>query len=176
MTLIRCPSEADQHILSGFLSAYLEDGSWEIAADLADAIEITASDNTPAARRFSYPLRLGEVLDFLKEPATKTNTEKIAFGPYYLDHRMRRLFSKDDDNLVISLTDKEYDILQILHGEKGKALSRDALLEKIWGYRAELETHTLETHIYRLRRKIERDPGDPEWLITTDAGYSLRSR
>lgn len=71
------------------------------------------------------------------------------------------------------LTDKEVQLLRML-GECGlQGMSRDDLLEKVWGYREGLDTHTLETHIYRLRQKLEADPANPQLLLTTTGGYKL---
>lgn len=72
---------------------------------------------------------------------------------------------------IINLTEKERDIL--LYIDRNSPVSRDDLLHAVWGYGSNIETHTVETHIYRLRQKIEKDPSKPELLITTDEGYIL---
>lgn len=73
----------------------------------------------------------------------------------------------------IALTDKEVEILIFLYRAGRKIISRDVLLAEIWGYNAEVSTHTLETHIYRLRQKIETDPDVSTVLITEPGGYRL---
>lgn len=73
----------------------------------------------------------------------------------------------------IALTDKEVEILIFLYRAGGKIISRDVLLAEIWGYNAEVSTHTLETHIYRLRQKIETDPEIGGVLMTEPGGYRL---
>lgn len=73
----------------------------------------------------------------------------------------------------IKLTEKEVAVLVLLEREKGQAVSREALLENVWQYAEGVETHTLETHIYRLRQKIEEDPAQPKILQTSEAGYFL---
>jgi DNA-binding response OmpR family regulator len=78
----------------------------------------------------------------------------------------------------IRLTEKERDILLCLlaakaQGEGGGAVERRALLDRVWGYAETVETHTLETHIYRLRQKIEMDPASPQYLLTDGTGYRL---
>jgi len=73
----------------------------------------------------------------------------------------------------IRLTDKEVDILIHLYQSEDKELSREILLEKVWNYAKNVETHTLETHIYRLRQKIEADPAKPTLVTTTETGYQL---
>jgi DNA-binding response OmpR family regulator len=71
------------------------------------------------------------------------------------------------------LTDKEADILRFMHRAGGDLVAREVLLAEIWGYNERVSTHTLETHIYRLRQKIERDPANAELLVTELGGYRL---
>ena len=73
----------------------------------------------------------------------------------------------------LRLTEKETAILQYLNRAKGTVISRDELLREVWGYNANVTTHTLETHIYRLRQKIETDPANAQLLITDAGGYRL---
>ena len=73
----------------------------------------------------------------------------------------------------VRLTDKETNILKYLYRAGGKVVSREELLTEVWGYNAGVDTHTLETHVYRLRQKIEPDPGGPKLLITEAGGYRL---
>src|SRR5579875_341029 len=73
----------------------------------------------------------------------------------------------------VRLTEKEAAILAYLYRAGGRVTGREILLGEVWGYRAGVTTHTLETHIYRLRRKIERDPGRAEILVTAPGGYRL---
>jgi len=72
-----------------------------------------------------------------------------------------------------SSTEKENKILIFLAKFKGGVVSREYLLKELWRYHQEVETHTLETHIYRLRQKIEEDPLKPQVLKTHEGGYSL---
>ncbi len=73
----------------------------------------------------------------------------------------------------IRLTEKETGILRFLYRAGGDVVSRDVLLREVWGYNAEVTTHTLETHIYRLRQKIETDPQAAKLLATEPGGYKL---
>ena len=73
----------------------------------------------------------------------------------------------------IRLTEKETAILKYLYRAGDKAVGRDTLLGEVWGYNAGVTTHTLETHVYRLRQKIEEDPSNAQILITESGGYKL---
>ena len=73
----------------------------------------------------------------------------------------------------LKLTEKETAILRFLYRAERKVVTRDVLLTEVWGYNANVTTHTLETHIYRLRQKIERDPSNAQILVTEAGGYKL---
>lgn len=73
----------------------------------------------------------------------------------------------------IRLTDKETAILKFLYRSGDRVVGRDVLLDEVWGYSAGVTTHTLETHVYRLRQKIETDPSKAQILITEAGGYRL---
>jgi len=79
----------------------------------------------------------------------------------------------DDKSHKIRLTEKETAILKFLYRAGEKVITRDVLLHEVWGYNSGVTTHTLETHIYRLRQKIERDPSKAELLVTEAGGYKL---
>ena len=77
------------------------------------------------------------------------------------------------DQKKIRLTEKETNILKYLYRAGDKPVSREELLAEVWGYNAGVTTHTLETHVYRLRQKIEPDPGNARLLLTEAGGYRL---
>jgi DNA-binding response OmpR family regulator len=79
----------------------------------------------------------------------------------------------DEKQKKIRLTEKETSILKYLYRAGAQAVSREELLAEVWGYNAGVTTHTLETHIYRLRQKIEPDPGAAKLLLTEAGGYRL---
>ncbi|MEO0620395.1 MAG: response regulator transcription factor [Pseudomonadota bacterium] len=79
----------------------------------------------------------------------------------------------EEDGKKTRLTEKETSILKFLYRASGQVVTRDVLLHEVWGYNAGVTTHTLETHIYRLRQKIELDPSNAELLITETGGYKL---
>ena len=84
-----------------------------------------------------------------------------------------KVLQDDKANRKIRLTEKETAILKFLYRAGEKVTSRDVLLNEVWGYNTGVTTHTLETHVYRLRQKIERDPSNAEILITAPGGYRL---
>ena len=79
----------------------------------------------------------------------------------------------DEKGRKIRLTEKETNILKYLYRAGEKAISREELLAEVWGYNAGVTTHTLETHVYRLRQKIEPDPANARLLLTEAGGYKL---
>jgi len=95
----------------------------------------------------------------------------LHIGPYEFRPGDRML--RDLKGRKLRLTDKEANILKYLYRAGAKAVTRDELLSEVWGYNASVTTHTLETHIYRLRQKIEPDPAHARILVTEAGGYRL---
>ncbi len=120
---------------------------------------------------FYKPVRIGAVLDRIRMYANTEKTRLVRIGPFDLDILADELAGR---GTRIRLTDKERDLLLLLAKAKGKTVSRLDILHKIWGYSAALETHTLETHIYRLRQKIEENPANPDILLTDENGYRIK--
>ena len=80
---------------------------------------------------------------------------------------------KDKDGGIVRLTEKEAAILKYMFRSGNNVVSRKELLEKVWGYHSDVATHTLETHIYRLRQKIEPNPSKASVLTSKNGGYRL---
>lgn len=122
------------------------------------------------------PFRIGVLLDRLRgaldKPTADPAPPPLRIGPFAF-HPDEKALRDDAANLRIRLTEKEAAILVFLHRTGGKAVSRLDLLREVWGYHPSVTTHTLETHVYRLRRKIEAHPGKARLLITEDGGYRL---
>ena len=95
----------------------------------------------------------------------------LKVGPYEFKPAGRLLI--DAKGRKLRLTDKEANILKYLYRAGEKPVSREELLAEVWGYNAGVTTHTLETHVYRLRQKIEPEPGQTRLLITEGGGYRL---
>lgn len=120
------------------------------------------------------PLRMGILIDRIHAHLNAANhfrkAERIAIGPYILMPEQNLLTGESG---TIRITERECDILVRLAEANGSAIDRQTLLSELWGYVEETETHTLETHIYRLRQKIEADPANPRYLLTVETGYRL---
>jgi len=121
------------------------------------------------------PFRLGVLLARVRAQLRQhEQSEDAVFpvGPYTFRPSAKMLID-DENNRKIRLTEKETSILKYLYRAGDKAIGRDQLLGEVWGYNSEVTTHTLETHVYRLRQKIERDPSHAEILVTEPGGYRL---
>ena len=121
------------------------------------------------------PFRLNELLARVRaQLRVFDNSEDAVFtiGPYMF-RPAAKLLLEPGRNRKIRLTDKESNILKFLYRAVGKPVPRHVLLDEVWGYNAAVTTHTLETHIYRLRQKIEADTACTRLLLTANGGYSL---
>jgi DNA-binding response OmpR family regulator len=96
----------------------------------------------------------------------------FAIGPYTFQPGAK-LMTDQTRRKKVRLTEKETAILRYLYHAGDRAIGRATLLGEVWGYNAGVTTHTLETHVYRLRQKIERDPANAEILVTEPGGYRL---
>lgn len=128
---------------------------------------------------FQPPFRAGAVLDALAQAADAASL----LTPLWQDYTeitihgcvfdIRALLWSPGNGDAIRLTEKERDLIMALYRASNRQLSREDLLDQVWGYRPDLETHTLETHIYRLRQKIEANADQPAILLTIPNGYAL---
>jgi len=121
------------------------------------------------------PFRLNELLARLRAQLRSfENSEDAVYtvGPYNF-RPSAKVLHEPQRNRRIRLTEKEAAILKFLYRAGSKPVARQVLLNEVWGYNAAVTTHTLETHIYRLRQKIEPDPTNATLLITEGGGYRL---
>ncbi len=121
------------------------------------------------------PFRLGVLLARLRSQLRQHEQSEDAvfnIGPYSFRPSAKMLI-EPGTNRKIRLTEKETAILKYLFRAGDRVVGRDTLLNEVWGYNAGVTTHTLETHVYRLRQKIEKDPANAEILITDRGGYRL---
>lgn len=136
--------------------------------------------NSGANDYVTKPFRFGVLLARLRAHLrTFEQSEDAVFsvGPYSFKPASKKLTPPEDPSgrpvRDIRLTEKETNILKYLYRAGGKAVARDELLEEVWGYNSGVTTHTLETHVYRLRQKIEPVKGEATLLLTQPGGYSL---
>ena len=121
------------------------------------------------------PFRLGVLLARLRAQLRQHEQSEDAvftIGPYTF-RPSAKLLLNGENNKKVRLTEKETAILKYLYRSGDKVVSRDILLGEVWGYNAGVTTHTLETHVYRLRQKIEDNPSNAEILVTEPGGYRL---
>ena len=121
------------------------------------------------------PFRMAELLARLRAQLRMfENSEDAVFviGPYTF-RPAAKLLQDAARNRRVRLTEKEAAILKFLYRAGARPVGRQVLLNEVWGYNANVTTHTLETHIYRLRQKIEVDPTNARLLLTEGGGYRL---
>ena len=127
-----------------------------------------------AGGRVTKPLRLQELLASLHGLLASFDSSPEAalpVGPYAFHPAGRQLLGPAGER--IRLTEKEAAILLHLHRADSRPVPRDELLGEVWGYARSVTTHTLETHVYRLRRKLGVQPGGEQLLLTEEGGYRL---
>ncbi len=137
-------------------------------ADTILGLDAGANDYIP--KPFKFPVLLARIRAQLRQHE-QSEDAVFQIGPYTFKPSMKTLFDKNDRK--IRLTEKETNILKYLYRASESVVPRDTLLHEVWGYNAGVTTHTLETHIYRLRQKIEPDPQNARLLITESGGYKL---
>jgi DNA-binding response OmpR family regulator len=121
------------------------------------------------------PFRLGVLLARIRAQLRQHERSEDAvfsLGPYSFRPAAKMLVAPDS-NSKIRLTEKEAAILKYLLRAGSAVIGRDELLNEVWGYNSGVTTHTLETHVYRLRQKLEKDPSNAEILVTEPGGYRL---
>jgi DNA-binding response OmpR family regulator len=138
-------------------------------ADVVRGLDAGANDYV--AKPFRLPELLARVRAQLR---IFDNSEDAVFriGPYTF-RPSAKLLVEPRRNRKLRLTDRECSILKYLYRAGGTAVPRQVLLNEVWGYSSAASTHTLETHMYRLRQKIEADPSRPRLLLTQSGSYKL---
>ena len=138
--------------------------------DADTILGLDAGANDYVAKPFKFPVLLARLRAQLR---THEQSEDAVFtlGPYTFKPAAKLL--TDEHDKKIRLTEKETNILKFLYRAQDGVVPRDVLLHEVWGYNAGVTTHTLETHIYRLRQKIEPEPGNARLLVTESGGYRL---
>ncbi len=124
-------------------------------------------------RVLKTPIRASALIEILQREMDIAGAAPtlVTIGDHKLDTRENLWLAPGQAPL--RLTEKETAILLYLKESAARTVSKQALLENVWSYAEGVETHTLETHIYRLRQKIETDPSNPSILLTVEDGYRL---
>jgi DNA-binding response OmpR family regulator len=140
-------------------------------SDADTVLGLDSGANDYVIKPFRFAVLLARIRAHLR---SHEQSEDAVFqiGPY--EFRPAAKVLMDTKGKKVRLTEKETNILKYLYRAGAKPVSREELLTEVWGYNAGVTTHTLETHIYRLRQKIEPEPGLARLLLTDSGGYRLQ--
>jgi DNA-binding response OmpR family regulator len=139
-------------------------------SDADTILGLDAGANDYVTKPFKFPVLLARIRAQLRQHE-QSEDAVFQLGPYTFKPANKMLLTEDEKK--IRLTEKETNILKFLYRATDGVVARDVLLHEVWGYNAGVTTHTLETHIYRLRQKIEPDPSNARLLVTESGGYRL---
>ena len=137
----------------------------------ADAVAgLDSGANDYVGKPVRFVVLLARIRSQLRQYEASEDAE-FQVGPYTFRPTSKNLVNAN--GVKLRLTEKEAAILRFLHRANEQPVPREALLKHVWGYNANVTTHTLETHIYRLRQKIEDNPAEAQLLVTEGGGYKL---
>ena len=139
-------------------------------SDADTILGLDAGANDYVTKPFKFPVLLARIRSQLRQ-FEQTEDANFLLGAYIFKPAQKFLLK--DDGRKIRLTEKETNILKYLLRAENATVQREVLLHEVWGYNAGVTTHTLETHIYRLRQKIEPDPSQAKLLVTESGGYKI---
>ena len=137
--------------------------------------DIVSGLNAGANDYIVKPFRTNELLARVQAQLRLFDTSEDAvfnIGPYTF-RPAAKLLVRTDTKQRIRLTSKEVEVLKFFHRHANRDVSRQVLMDEVWGYNAGVTSHTLETHVYRLRQKIETDPTHCRLLVSVPSGYRL---
>jgi len=140
------------------------------ASDSDQILGLESGANDYVTKPFRFAVLLARIRAQLRQHE-QSEDAVFTIGSYTFKPAAKLLVGEKGSK--VRLTEKETSILKYLYRAGEKVVSRDVLLHEVWGYNAGVTTHTLETHIYRLRQKIEKDPSNAELLVTETGGYKL---
>ncbi len=139
-------------------------------SDSDTVLGLESGANDYVSKPFRFAVLLARIRAHLRQHEASDDAV-FKIGDYTFRPSSKMLVSEKGGKL--RLTEKETAILRFLHRAGQQVVNRETLLREVWGYNANVTTHTLETHIYRLRQKIERDPATAQLLVTESGGYKL---
>jgi len=131
---------------------------------------LEAGANDYVSKPFRFAVLLARIRAQLRQHEASEDAV-FSIGPYTFRPSSKLLINPKGNK--VRLTEKETAILRYLYRAGQRPVSREVLLQEVWGYNSGVTTHTLETHIYRLRQKVERDASTPSILVTEGGGYKL---
>jgi DNA-binding response OmpR family regulator len=140
------------------------------STDADQILGLDAGANDYVTKPFRFAVLLARIRAQLRQHEA---SEDAVFQIAHYTFRPAGKIMVDGRGSKVRLTEKETAILKYLYRAGEKPVTRDVLLSEVWGYNSGVTTHTLETHIYRLRQKIEKDPSRAEILVTEAGGYRL---
>ena len=140
------------------------------ATDSDTILGLESGANDYVTKPFRFAVLLARIRAQLRQHDASEDAI-FTIGPYSFRPSSKLLVTQK--NSKVRLTEKETAILRYLYRAGQKAVSREILLQEVWGYNSGVTTHTLETHIYRLRQKVEKDAATPAILVTEAGGYKL---
>ena len=140
------------------------------ATDDDAVLGLDSGANDYVNKPFRFAVLLARIRAHLRQHESSQDV-LFQIGAYQFSPGAKNLVSEAGDRM--RLTEKETAILRYLYRAHAQVVDRDTLLREVWGYNAAVTTHTLETHIYRLRQKIELDPANAQLLVTEAGGYRL---
>ncbi len=154
---------------AGIVIAEKEDNSQVLLHDSSEAQQEKPSP-TLNILNFSRPIKFSELLSHIENLPYQKDVKFAHFSLEIRDKNLKNLKT----NQAQRLTEKEVQLLLCLSSSLGCDVPKSKLLSEVWGYHPDTETHTLETHIYRLRQKLENDPNEPEVLLNGPEGYFIK--
>jgi DNA-binding response OmpR family regulator len=152
----------------GFKSPILLLTGHDTDSDTILGLESGANDYV--TKPFRFAVLLARIRAQLRQHEASEDAV-FTIGPFTFRPSSKLLLNAKGNK--VRLTEKETAILRFLYRAGQKPVSRETLLQEVWGYNSGVTTHTLETHIYRLRQKVERDATTPTILVTETGGYKL---
>jgi len=144
-----------------------------LTGNSSDADQILSFDsgaNDYVTKPFKFAVLLARIRVQMRQHEHSEDAV-LAIGPYSFKPAAKTLLT--EKGTKIHLTEMEVLMLKHLYGARGRAVTREEMLKEVWGYNSGVTSHTLGTHVYRLRQKIEKDASHPELLLTEDGGYKL---
>ena len=161
--------DAEQYVHKEAYCLVIIDGAADFTVDIAleNIIKLTR------------PIRLSDAIYTITakvKSKTASPKEEIELAPGYFFSPAERRIGSADTTTRIALTEKEIELLQCLIRKNEEVLSRDVLLKYIWGYGEDINTHTLETHIYRLRSKLRQLSDGLDIVFSEEGGYQLNTK